>query len=334
MLPSPRSVVVSAALVLAACGPVDPEPVGSRGLAIAYVDSGQTFAGVTTYLNGAGDFDGDGDPDLLEVDESGAADEAFVWLNDGTGLGWTEVGQTLAVTRACELHVADLTNDGLDDFFTCGCEPITTYIATGGGTFSTGSQVGGTVEGCGFGDVNGDGIVDLVGSGGQVHLGDGAGAFVDGQDLGLIGGRDVCVADLDGDGDQDLATVTGSGATVGAWLGDGFGNFVDTTQALSVPGGDVRFCSGADADGDGDWDLVLGAGTSNASGGPGAVFLNAGDGSFYFVSTSGGARELHEDDFADIDGDGDLDFVSTNTPTVFTNDGFGAFAGLQTVADS
>ena len=301
---------------------------GEASLALTYTAQGITFGGVQTYLNAAGDFDGDGDADLVEINEAGGTDQAFVWLNDGTGLGWTEAPQVLGVTRGCELFATELNGDGVSDLVTCGCEQIKVYLATGGGSFGAATPLGGTINGCGAGDVDGDGDRDLIGATGQVWTNNSSGGFTAGQNFGLAGTQnDACLEDVDGDGDRDAVTIASAGLNV--WRNNGAGTFTNTSQAVAPSvGGAPRFCSGADIDGDGDWDAVLGAGTSNGAGGSGvgSVMKNDGAGVFTLTGTANGAREVHNEDFADVDGDGDLDFFSTNVPTLHINNGSGTFS--------
>lgn len=131
-------------------------------------------------------------------------------------------------------------------------------------------------------------------------------------------GLDVAFVDLDGDGDDDMVAGDGTGALVSYRNGTdgGRGNYVlwgedDPFRNVSVDGGSTP--AFIDMDADGDLDCV--SGTREGSF---VVFRNGGFG------TSGDFREWQTADpfegvgvslrsdpaFADIDGDGDLDFIT------------------------
>jgi len=135
------------------------------------------------------------------------------------------------------------------------------------------------------GDLNSDGIVDLVvtnGPGNQVMvlLGNADGTF---QmpipvDVGATGAFDVVIADFNGDGIQDMAAPTASGVSI--ILGEGGGKF---GPPLLIPSGGTNSPQrivAADFNGDHKVDLAV-ANANNVS-----VFLGKGDGTFNEPETS------------------------------------------------
>ncbi|UCD95601.1 MAG: VCBS repeat-containing protein, partial [Candidatus Zixiibacteriota bacterium] len=139
----------------------------------------------------------------------------------------------------------------------------------------------------------------------------------------------VFAADLDGDGDIDLATADGDswgepGTTVSVLLNNGDGTYAPFS---SYPTGSYPLSiSGADLDGDGDMDLV----TTNYFTMDVSILLNNGNGTFaahtdYSISTS-----PYSVVGADLDGDGDLDLATANAEAPFVsvlmNNGNGTFA--------
>src|SRR5690606_39300526 len=107
----------------------------------------------------------------------------------------------------------------------------------------------------------------------QLLVGDGAGGFSTGTLLDIGSGawpRALAIADLDGDGNADLASANNESATVSVLLGDGAGGFA---AALGFPTGASPVALAlADVDGDGNADIA----TANA--GSRDVSLLAGDG--------------------------------------------------------
>ena len=151
-------------------------------------------------------------------------------------------------------------------------------------------------------------------------------------------------ADVDGDNDQDLF-ITGEGEPINnsfyshsqMYLNDGAGNFLAVVSPFdSVAFGSVAF---ADVDGDNDNDLLITGHyyytTPFSTSLHKVAKLYANDGSGNFVEVTGTPFEpisFSSIDFADIDGDNDLDLILTGTnisgsgeAKLYTNDGLGNF---------
>ncbi len=155
----------------------------------------------------------------------------------------------------------------------------------------------------------------------------------------------VLMADLDGDGDLDIAFANGGGyyqlgnaEPLALYRNDGSGQFTEM-NALALGGfiGRLRQIAVGDVDGDGDLDLLAADSWGKQ---PDSLFINQSN--FVFVdqgplrlatsSRSAGAR------FGDLDGDGDLDLALTDwgskpygsagTARVYVNNGQGYFVQL------
>jgi len=122
--------------------------------------------------------------------------------------------------RAVALGDAD--GDGDVDLF--WGDPSATFAAlswnanNGSGQFGPERQIGGRASEIRLGDVDADGILDVV-SGNNVHWnrGLGGGAFGPAQSTVSMGGviRDICIGDLDGDLDLDIITAVRSAVGAG-----------------------------------------------------------------------------------------------------------------------
>ncbi|MYS06687.1 hypothetical protein GTW71_09610 [Streptomyces sp. SID6041] len=154
------------------------------------------------------------------------------------------------------------------------------------------------------------------------------------------------ISDIDGDGDQDVVSQDARGNVALVWRGDGTGALgVGTAVQLNpAPGCDtsgdnpcvVRFPTDVavgDFDGDGTPDLA----TSNTNTHNVSVVLGHGDGTFGTAAQFGlgGGTAPQSIATADLDGDGHLDLVTSNTSTgtlsVLPGDGDGGFGTASSV---
>ncbi|NIM97662.1 MAG: hypothetical protein GTO24_06150 [candidate division Zixibacteria bacterium] len=140
----------------------------------------------------------------------------------------------------------------------------------------------------------------------------------------------VFAADLDGDGDPDIATANAASDNISVLLNQGDGSFAP--HSVYPVGGDPWSVFAGDLDGDGHLDLV----TANMYDNTVSVLLNNGDGTFAPQS----AYPVYESPAgvfaADLDGDGDLDLATANiysdNISVLLNNGDGTFAPQSTYA--
>ncbi|MCK5414332.1 MAG: VCBS repeat-containing protein, partial [Thermoplasmata archaeon] len=182
------------------------------------------------------DFNDDGDLDLAV----GGGPGADVFLGnggDGGSMEWTPASVGLPNTRFAGVSAADLDDDGLVDLILTAVEAgftggIYAYKnvreATGWVTMSTGLPNSGDYIENGVADLNGDGNLDIVATGGfettfgiHVFEGDGQGTWSESSpglpDTYYYVGLDV--GDIDGEGNPDLAAgmMSGSGG-VEVWM--------------------------------------------------------------------------------------------------------------------
>ncbi|MEM7203346.1 MAG: VCBS repeat-containing protein [Planctomycetota bacterium] len=229
-----------------------------------------------------GDVDGDGDLDLLlGVRQM----QHRLYLNDGAGHFTDGTAGRLpgSVDPTVDVALADLDGDGDRDAVVLNSfGPSRVYTNDGAGTFT---EVTGALQALvpqpysalAADDVDGDRDVDLLIGGASSRfasyspdtllLNDGTGGFVDATAALMPpeparATRDVAIADLDGDGDADLAFAEGALA-FRVYLQDG-GIFVDATGTLPPFNGAGAVVAVGDVDGDEDTDLVLGTVVTSA----------------------------------------------------------------------
>ncbi len=219
-----------------------------------------------------GDFNGDGKTDLAALlvpwPYSGPP-IVVVLLNQGHGRLATQPSLTVDVGDS--LVAADFSGDGRTDLVVSQCGGGVFFLSNGDGTFAPARPFAGGSANCPYvrsavdvGDLNGDGIPDLVqtwsykslGFGVVILLGDGHGGFSALPQAGFFdampgGPRSVAIRDFDGDGFADVA-VSVSG-TVAVMRGDGKGGLGPPAYFPALAARDVL---AADVDGDGRPDLM------------------------------------------------------------------------------
>ena len=288
------------------------------------------------------DFNGDGIPDLaLSINPIGLFG-GYERIELGRGDGTSYATQTLMYPQVprpgnqstVRASVADLNMDGIEDLIFQVDSQFQTWLGNGDGTFRQQSS-GVTNEYYGplvIGDVNGDGIPDIVYSSDftngisnprtailEVSLGDGAGNFTQSAYTNNFGPgttNDVKLADVNGDGVLDILWEIDS--QIHVLLGKGDGTFtagpvtnLNRSEGLLV----------ADFNQDGIPDVGL----ANV----GQIIYGRGDGTFSApiptnIETSPTAF------VADLDGDGIPDWI-TSQGALYEGNGFGIFTPFGTI---
>lgn len=228
------------------------------------------------------DVDSDGDLDVAVAVENGAN---RLYLNDGTGKLSHTPGAFGSIAGDNEhVRVADFNGDGHMDvvFVAEDTEQHNLFLGDGKGGFTRASErlpATSQANAVAVGDVNGDGLPDIVvgntteGKEGVAQpflwLNDRArpGWLIDASTSHLpaidVQAQGIVLADLDGDGDLDMA-IASQDPINRLLLNDGGGHFTDATDRLGpqIPT-ETREVHALDANGDGRLDLVFFNLTSN-----------------------------------------------------------------------
>lgn len=312
-----------------------------------------------------GDFDGDGDIDLV----SPWGPQRFNLLrNDGFGRFRVESPSPAPAITTTRVAVGDVDGDGdLDLVVAVAGGQNQLFLNDGSGAFTeaTLGRMPPDVDRTRvvvLGDVDGDGDLDIICANdrqqSRLYLNSGlhSGIFVDATNgrmpLGVDATVHMALGDVDGDGDLDLVVCNGTEGVYRSkylhqnrlYLNDGSGSFVDVT-ATHLPASvdpSQRVILG-DVDGDGDLDLFVvqyafwwyhppnkyGPGSWSRIDVPNHLLLNNGAGVF---SRSTGQQpiafdEAHDLVCVDVDGDHDLDVITSRggLHELLVNDGAGGF---------
>ena len=291
------------------------------------------------------DVDGDNDQDVIITGEgSGFSNHlAKLFKNDGSG-NFSEVMNTpFAGVDEGSVAFADIDNDGDQDVLISGRDnssmlTSTLYENDGTGNFSevTNTPFNGVFQGSvDFADVDGDNDQDVMISGAsgisfsptcKLFLNDGSGVFTESTSSSFerVSNSAIAFADIDSDNDQDVL-ITGGNPSFNRvsilYKNDGAGNF---TEVLDTPFdvvsiGTVTF---SDIDGDNDQDVLI-TGENGTGQSISKLYLNDGQGNFSeLLDLPFEGVDNSSVDFADVDGDNDLDVLIT---------GLGAFNSRITI---
>ncbi len=254
--------------------------------------------------------------------------ETGSWGNYAVTATIMESGSTVAPTGTLSFLDTSNGNAALDTL------PLGTAVAGIDWPVPQTLPTSGTTRAVALGDFNGDGITDLAlvtGSPLQpltIMLGSANGTYTTAPLLSFDAYNfgPMMVADLNGDGLQDLAVLNGDSNTVTILLGNGDGTFQVAPSSPSI-GANPKQMAVADFNGDGIPDLAV----TNLSANPLNILLGNGDGTFTATANSpamsGTPWTIAAGDF---NGDGKQDMAITDlyadTVSILLGNGDGTFA--------
>ena len=291
-----------------------------------------TFAPATAYSSGGdapsniavADINGDGKPDLLL--SNSIVGTVGVLLNSGNGAFQPATTYFMGVgTHVASLAVADVNHDSKPDLlatdFAAGAVGV--LLGSGNGTFQTVTRYSTAPAiipyDIAVADVNGDSHPDLVlgayagssmTSSVGVLLGNGTGSFRPVVTFASSNHLGIAVADVNGDGKQDVLTASITSSSAGVLVGNGNGTLQPEVAYDTGSNSTPHDVAVADVNADGQPDLV----TANYSTSTVGVLLNAGHGVFQPVTTYSTGNNSSPEGIAvaDVNGDGLPDLLTAN----------------------
>lgn len=280
-----------------------------------FMNAGVSFIPVEESMASWGDYDFDGDRDLLIAGNSENGDITLIYSNDGGS--FTQIDPGIAGIQQGVVQWVDIDSDNDLDIFISGSW-ITEIYENEGGIFTDDGQDFGffSSSAASFGDFDNDGDLDLLITG---DSGAGAvskifknesGVFIDSEIsfTGLMAGTAEWV-DYDSDGDLDAAI-------------SGFNDALEAQFCLyknqdkqfeiiytGIEGFALGSANWGDYDNDGDPDLLM-SGKANGCGAiVSGIYRNDGNDFFYKISQEITTAIRCSLGWADYDNDGDLDFL-------------------------
>jgi FG-GAP-like repeat/CARDB/Divergent InlB B-repeat domain/Bacterial Ig-like domain (group 2)/FG-GAP repeat/WD40-like Beta Propeller Repeat len=300
------------------------------------IPAANVVAGNVPYVVVAGDFNGDGKPDLAVTNNFG--NSVSILLGDGAG-AFAAAANVAVGLGPFAIVVGDLNGDGKADLAVANADgnSLSILLGDGAGSFAaaTNVAVGLSPLAVVAGDFNGDGKLDLaVANYGDntvsILLGDGAGAFAAATNVVVAFPSAVAVGDFNGDGKLDLAVASAGGNSVSILLGDGGGAFAATANV--AVGLNPHAVVVEDFNGDGKPDLA----TANYFDNTVSILLGDGAGSFAAAANVAVGTRPTAAAAGDLNGDGKPDLAvvnfNDNTVSILLGDGAGAFAAATNVA--
>lgn len=272
--------------------------------------SGKTVAGIAAEV-AVGDFNGDKNADvaLLSADSAGAVSVQFLYGNGKGKLGDPTAAQVLGDFPLADVAAGDLSGDGYADLMTLGADG-STYVALNSGAAAPGTLLApivqsnpfGDVDPVGFGDVDNDGRPDLLGVAESALFFNkwainfksfiNTNGTTQASELDLTGKR-LIVADVDGNGANDLVAVGDGSVSVALGNGAIFGDFFAwTTQSFT--GLSAATVATGDVNGDGRADLLQ-VKSGPFVGRAKLLLVGGTDGLFQKLSFGGRGRDAWDD---------------------------------------
>jgi hypothetical protein len=313
---------------------------GNTGYLKSYLSTGAgSFAAPVLTADGtdplylaSADLNGDGLPDVVSASYNDGSLEVF--LNNKGSPGSFNAPLILNSPGASQAAIGDMNNDGMPDIVSADFN-VSLFLQTAPGVFAAPVTLySGGANWVAVGDLNGDGIpdvalVDNVGVKLLLHTGAASSTtyatpvsvFTQTANANLVGANVVAIADVNGDGFNDLIITDpgptgGAAPTVSVLLQDAThpGTFLTAVSYAIAPHSLVQSIVVTDVNADGHPDIVIGG--SNAVS---VLLQDASTLGTFLAASNYTVANANEIAVADVNGDGLLDIViatGTTQPVV------------------
>jgi len=273
------------------------------------------YTGNIPHAVAMGDFDGDGTNDLAIT----SLDDDEIAMMHGRGNGdFAPPVFVPAPGGPTRLRAADLNGDGILDMMSTLLFDDAVAVLLGHGDLTFDGPVffpvAGRPEGLDVGDFDGDGSLDCAVACRDdkfvvLLFGDGAGGFPATFTSTRISRTptDVVMADVDADGDLDVASANDNSAGSVSFLRNDGGRTVTLVDNVLLAGAGCTAIAAADYDGDGVTDIAVANGDSDDV----SLFRGAGGGIYDPERRLTAGDEPTDVGFTDANGDGQIDLFST-----------------------
>jgi parallel beta-helix repeat protein len=262
-----------------------------------------------------GDFDGDGDLDLV-VGNIWYEDN-YLYINNGGGTFTALIPFTMGYRQGITLASGDYDNDEDVDIAvgTCADHRIYIYANNGNGTFTLELEF--DDSGCSslaWGDYDNDGDLDLAAGEyyqDKLYINNGDGTFTGQAQFKATGTDSMAWADANNDTYLDLAVDNS------LYINNGDGTFTEHTSSFGEWARDLAW---GDFDNDGDPDIAIGRSQTH-------LYVNNGDGTFTEEMPFGYSPPGTYLAWGDYDSDGNLDLAVAGNGIlkIYVNNGDGNF---------
>jgi FG-GAP-like repeat len=268
------------------------------------------------------DLNGDNLPDVVSSSYNDGT--LAVFFNSAQSPGTFSTPLILSSPGASQVAIGDLNGDGLPDLVSADFN-VSLFLQSSPGAFASPiSLYPGGANWVAVGDLNGDGAADVAltdNVGVKVLLHTGAPTattfaapvtvFTQTVNMNVIGANVVAIADVNGDGFNDLIITDpgptgGAAPTVSVLLQDAAhpGQFLAAVSYPTAQGSLAQSIIVTDIDGDGHPDIIIG-GTGAVS----VLLQNAGSLGTFMPATNYPAANSNQIAVADVNGDGHLDII-------------------------
>ena len=266
-----------------------------------------------------GDIDGDGDLDLVVANGRHWPAQNELFRNDLANGGKGSFAEPLPLgtdqSTTYTAALGDLDGDGdLDVVVGNDRKPSHVLLNDGKGNFTRGKDVGkiSNTRSVTLADLDGKDGIDIIlcnrGEASLICFNDGHGGFDRQGTFGDAGHATIHVAtaDLDGDGDLDIAVANRNGQPNYVYYNDGHGGFARSSQ-YGTGRDQTRGIAIVDFDGDGKLDII-----NPNIGEPNAIYFGDGKGNFPRSLQFGGDEQSYAVATGDVDGNGQVDILVAN----------------------